>query len=494
MLLVLTMTEKYSALKINLLLFFFFKGILLIAQKECTFSPNSIVPSENQLNYQQMEVIGFIHFTITTFYDKEWGYGDENPNRFNPLLLNVEQWVKTAKDGGIKELILTAKHHDGFCLWPSIFTEHSIKSSPYKNGQGDLVREFVNACRKYNIKVGLYLSPWDRNHKDYGKSEYIAYYKNQLNELLTNYGEINEIWFDGANGGDGYYGGAREKRVIGDDYYPWEEIFTTVRTLQPNCMIFSDAGPDIRWVGNENGHCGDTFWSTIDKTKLKIGRTDTKYLNTGEPSGNKWIVGECDVSIRPGWFFHSSEDAKVKSSAKIVDLYYQAVGKNGVLLVNIPPDSVGLINKTDSTNLLGFKNIIEETFKNNLIKGSIVSASSCLSDDKCFAASNIVDESNDSFWAAKEGTSSALIEIEIKNPVTFNRFLIQEPIRFGQRISEFEISAFINNEWKVLSSASTVGYKRLLQFETTTSNKIRINIKNSISTPAISNLGLYLGL
>ncbi len=488
------MTLIVRALKINVLIsiFIFLKSILLSAQEKCYFPPCKIVPSENQVNYQQMEVIGFIHFTITTFYDREWGYGDEDPTRFNPVTIDVEQWVKIAQAGGLKELILTAKHHDGFCLWPSKFTEHSIKNSPYKSGKGDLVKEFVDACRKYNIKVGLYLSPWDRNHKDYGKPEYIEYYKNQLIELLSNYGTISEIWFDGANGGDGYYGGANEKRVIEDDYYPWEEIFTIVRSLQPNCMIFSDAGPDIRWVGNENGHCGDTFWSTIDRTKLKIGAADTKYLNTGEPNGNKWIVGECDVSIRPGWFFHSSENGKVKSSTEIVDLYYQSVGKNGVLLINIPPDSLGLINKKDSSNLFGFKTIIDETFKNNLIKGSIVSTSSSFSDEKCFAASNVVDESSDSFWAAKAGTNYAIIEIEMKDSVIFNRFLIQEPIRFGQRISEFEVSAFVNNEWRILSSATTVGYKRLLKFETTTSKKIRIIIKNSISTPAISNVGLYL--
>jgi len=327
-------------MKFAIVISLFFGSTLInpaIAQKNCTIPPNKVVPTENQINYQQMEVVGFLHFTITTFYNREWGLGDEDPGSFNPAGLDAEQWVKTAKAGGIKELLLTAKHHDGFCLWPSKYTEHSIKNSPYKNGEGEIVREFTDACHKYGIKVGLYLSPWDRNHKDYGNPAYITYYKNQLTELLTNYGTINEIWFDGANGGDGYYGGAREKRTIDTAYYPWAEIYSLVKSLQPDCMIFPDSGPDIRWVGNESGYCSETFWSTIDDSRIINGGSDSDYLNTGEPTGNKWLIGQCDISIRPGWFFHSQENDKVKSPAELTDIYYRYVycSRNLLNLVNV---------------------------------------------------------------------------------------------------------------------------------------------------------------
>ena len=326
-------------------------------------APLKVVPSYEQQAYQQLETIGFIHFSINTFTGKEWGYGDESPALFNPTALNAEQWVIAAKEGGLKELILTTKHHDGFCLWPSAYTEHSVKNSPYKNGKGDVVREFVDACHKHGMKVGFYLSPWDRNHADYGKPEYITYYKNQLTELLTQYGKVDEMWFDGANGGDGYYGGARESRTIDrETYYQWETIFNLVKKLQPGILIFSDAGPDIRWVGNEHGYAGETFWSTIDKSKLVIGASDSDYLNVGDPNGNAWLIGQCDVSIRPGWFYHPEQDTMVKTPLQLVDLYYKSVGRNGVLLLNLPPDKRGLIHETDVASLKAYKSIIDSTF------------------------------------------------------------------------------------------------------------------------------------
>ncbi len=465
---------------------------VVFAQTTCSIPPNKVVPDEYQLAYQQMETVGFIHFTINTFYNREWGLGDEDPVRFNPYLLDVEQWVKTAKNAGIKELILTAKHHDGFCLWPSKFTEHSVKNSSYKNGKGDIVREFTNACHKYGIKAGLYLSPWDRNHKDYGRPAYITYYENQLTELLTHYGKINEIWFDGANGGDGYYGGAREKRIIDKNYYPFAQFDSIVKTLQPGCMIFSDAGPDIRWVGNENGYCGETFWSTIDDSKLVIGNSDTKYLNTGDPDGNKWILGQCDVSIRPGWFYHAGENDKVKSAAELTKIYYNSVGRNGVLLINIPPDSLGRLNLADSTNLVQFKTILNETFRLNLATQGKVTASSSFSTGKYYSPSNITDGKNESFWAAGKNTNSAIIEIQLTKAATFDRIMIQEPIKLGQRVSEFEISALVHGEWKTLSKGTTIGYKRLLKCDKVSTSKLRLSILNANNSPAISNFGLFL--
>ncbi len=481
-----------SARKLFLFVCFCSSVLLVSARKNGEIPPNKVIPSENQVRYQQQEIVGFIHFTITTWYNREWGLGDEDIIRFNPSKLDAEQWVRTAKAGGIRELILTAKHHDGFCLWPSQYTKHSLKYSPYKNGKGDIVKEFTDACHKYGIKVGLYLSPWDRNHKDYGRPEYITYFKNQLTELLSNYGKINEIWFDGANGGDGYYGGAREKRKIANDYYPWAEIRDIVKRLQPDCMMFSDAGPDIRWVGNEDGVCGETFWSTIDDSRLVPGKSDRKYLNVGAPNGSKWLIGQCDVSIRPGWFYHSAEDSQVKTPRQLTDLYYKSVGRNGVLLINLPPDTTGLISKIDSVNLVAFKRTIDNTFRTNLALKTKVKASSVWSKRSAFAPGNIVDGDFNSFWAALPGTTSAQIDIDLRKNTTFDRLLLQEPIRFGQRVSSFEVSALIAGEWKLLAKATTIGYKRLLRFDKVNASALRIQILSAVNTPAISEVGLYL--
>jgi len=455
---------------------------------------NKAIPSFNQHKYQQMEIVGFIHFTVNTFTDKEWGFGDEDPKIFNPTQLDAEQWVITAKEGGLKELIITTKHHDGFCLWPSKFTEHSVKNSSYKNGKGDIVKELVDACRKHGLKVGFYLSPWDMNHKDYGKSEYIVYYRNQLKELLTNYGEINELWFDGANGGDGYYGGANEKRVIDKNtYYDWDVTIKLAKELQPNIMIFSDAGPDIRWVGNEKGFAGRTFWSTISRENITIGGADTKYLNVGDPNGNNWIIGQCDVSIRPGWFYHRSQDSLVKTPQKLVDIYYKSVGRNAVLLLNLPPDKRGLIHENDVSNLKKFKKIIDETFTVNLASNSKVTSSNYRLKNDFFTPNNITDHDLKSYWATNDGTIESELVVDIGDTKTFDRILLQEPIQFGQRISKFRIFIQNNNdEWEQVAEETTIGYKRLLRIEPATASKIKIEIKEANNSPAISNFGLYL--
>lgn len=458
-----------------------------------TFEPNKIVPNKSMIDYQKMELIGFIHFNMNTFTNKEWGYGDEAEALFNPTKLDVEQWVKAAKAGGIKEIILTAKHHDGFCLWPTKFGEHSIKNSPYKNGKGDIVKEFTEACKKYGIKSGLYLSPWDRNHALYGKPEYITYYKNQLTELLSNYGEISEVWLDGANGGDGYYGGAREKRIIDSKtYYPFEEIYQIVKKLQPTAKIFSDVGPDIHWIGNESGIAGETFWSTINKDSIAFGgASQGKYLNTGDPKGVNWIVGQCDVSIRPGWFYHANENVGVKSPSQLVDLYYKSVGRNAVFLLNIPPNKEGLMEEVDVASLKEFKVILDETFAINLIKGATVKASNTRGNLKSYGANLIIDNSAETFWAADDKQDSAFFEIQLPKVTSFDRMLLQEPIAYGQRIAKFYVQAFVNNQWKTIASETTIGLKRLLRFDTVNTNKIRVVLKEYYSAPAISNLGIY---
>jgi alpha-L-fucosidase len=455
--------------------------------------PMAVTPSPLQVEYQQMEVIGFLHFSINTFTGREWGYGDESPDLFDPADADVEQWVITAKEGGMKELILTAKHHDGFCLWPSAYTEHSVKKSPYKNGNGDLVAEFTDACRKHGIKAGLYLSPWDRNHKDYGKSEYIDYYRNQIRELLTNYGEISEIWFDGANGGDGYYGGANEKRVIErESYYDWENTFKFVKELQPDIMIFSDAGPDIRWTGNEQGIAGETFWSTIDGSRLVIGGADQAYLNRGDPNGSEWITGQCDVSIRPGWFYHPEEDSLVKSADQLADIYYKSAGRNAVMLLNLPPDRRGVIHEKDAASLREFRRIIDATFRNDLTKGASVRATSQHPKGRHFSPENIIDDNNETYWAAEDTVTKATITLNHKNQITFDRIMIAEPIRLGQRISRFRIEADDGSGWSEIARGTTIGHKRLFRIEPVTAKAVRIHITESMGTPAISEFGLFL--
>ena len=454
--------------------------------------PNTIVPSQKLITYQQMELIGFIHFTVNTFTDKEWGYGDESPEIFNPLALDVEQWVKTAQAAGMKQLILTAKHHDGFCLWPSQFTEHSVKNSPYKNGNGDVVGEFVAACKKYSLKAGLYLSPWDRNHKDYGTAAYITYYKNQLEELLTQYGEINEIWFDGANGGDGYYGGANEIRKIDrETYYGWEDIIAFVKNLQPNIKIFSDAGPDVHWIGNEKGFAGSTFWSTINTDSLTIGSSKTDYLNTGDPKGTKWIVGQCDVSIRPGWFYHTDQDSLVKTPQQLADIYYKSVGRNSLLLLNLPPDKRGIIHENDVQALTDFRAIIDESFATDLAKDQMASANNTRKKHPKFAPSNILDENPMTYWATDDGIFPAILEIDLNENNIFDRIMIQEPIRFGQRISRFEIDVIGSNGWETIFKGTTIGYKRIIRIPPVNTRKIRLRITKANNTVAISNFGLY---
>jgi alpha-L-fucosidase len=439
-----------------------------------------------------MEIIGFVHFTVNTFTDKEWGYGDESPDLFNPTELSTDQWAKVAKEIGMKQLILTAKHHDGFCLWPSKYTKHSVKNSPWKNGDRDVVREFVTACTEYGLKVGLYLSPWDRNHAEYGQQNYLTYYRNQLNELLTQYGEISEIWFDGANGGTGYYGGAKEERRIDrTSYYKWDEVFKFIKHLQPNILIFSDAGPDIRWIGNENGFAGKTNWSMINNQSMIIGAADAQYLNSGDPNGAKWVVGECDVSIRPGWFYHEHEDSLVKTPQELVDIYYKSVGRNGVLLLNIPPDRRGLFHDQDNKVLKKFKEILDETFEVNLAKRKKVKSSNYRLNHEKFSPANILDDDNSTYWATDDNILEATLEIDLEAEVLFDRIMIQEPIRFGQRISEFTVECYVEKEWITIARGTTIGYKRLLRVQPIKTRKVRLIITKSNNIPAISNFGLY---
>jgi alpha-L-fucosidase len=322
--------------------------------------PFGPVPNKNQMRWQEMEYYAFVHFSLNTYTNQSWGYGNESVKLFNPDKLDCRQWARICKQVGMKGIILTAKHHCGFCLWPSKYTEYSVKNSPWKNGKGDVVREMADACKEYGLKLGIYLSPWDRNHPDYGKPEYITYFRNQLTELLTNYGPIFEIWFDGANGGSGYYGGTNETRKIDrTTYYDWSNTYKLIRKLQPNIVIWNDGGDrgDLRWVGTEGGAVGETNWSLLNAT----GEVPFNMLHYGVENGDSWVPGEVNTSIRPEWFYHPGENTKVKTVPQLMETYYNSIGRNGTLLLNFPIDTRGLIHENDEKAALAFAECSEES-------------------------------------------------------------------------------------------------------------------------------------
>lgn len=440
-----------------------------------------------------MEMNAFVHFTINTFTDKEWGYGDEDPKLFDPKTLNAEQWVSVLKDAGFKGVILTTKHHDGFCLWPSKYTDHSIASSPYKNGKGDLVREVADACKKYNMKFGIYMSPWDRNRADYGSPSYVEYYRNQLKELFTNYGPVFEMWFDGANGGDGYYGGAREKRPInGKTYYDWPKTLQLVRKMEPNVIFFSDAGPGVRWVGNENGEASATNWNTISPDTLYAGKPGIEHLlGTGSKDGNSWIPAEVDVSIRPGWFYHQKEDSLVKTPEKLFDIYLKSVGRGSTLLLNVCPDKNGLIPAQDVEVLKQFKALRESAFRNNMIQNASISASSQMGASNKFSVKNCLDGDPETFWTTKVAISDAELIIELNDAISPKYLIMQEYIKNGQRIKSFTIEGWNGSSWQLLGEGTTVGHKRILPLNSVSCSKFRISVKGLRSCPQLSTIELY---
>ncbi len=455
--------------------------------------PYGPTPSPRQLAWQDMEVYGFIHFSPNTFTDKEWGYGDESEKIFNPTDFSADQIVSAAKAGGLRGLVLTCKHHGGFCLWPSKYTEHSVKNSPWQNGKGDVVREISDACRKQGLKFGTYLSPWDRNHKDYGRPEYLTYYRNQLRELLTNYGPVFEVWFDGANGGDGYYGGARTTRNIDNrTYYDWENTRQIIRELQPAACLFSDGGPDCRWIGNEAGFAGETCWNTINSADKWPGHADGGVLNRGERNGNAWMPGEVDVSIRPGWFYHASEDARVRTPANLLKIYYESVGRSANLILNLPPDRRGRIHENDVKALAEWGRILKKTFATDLARGVKVAADNIRGTDPRFSPSNVIDGNRETYWATDDDAKTAELVLDLGKPTTFNVVRIREYLPLGQRVDAFAVDAWIDGAWKQIGSATSIGNQRLLQTAKTTTEKVRIRITKAAACPAISEVGLFL--
>ncbi len=442
------------------------------------------VPNENQLRWQDMEMYAFIHYSLNTYTDQEWGFGNEDLKLFNPSDLDCRQWARVCKQAGMRGIIFTAKHHCGFCMWPSAYTEYSVKNTPWKQGKGDVVRELADACREEGLKFAVYLSPWDRNHPDYGRPEYVTYFRNQLRELLTQYGDIFEVWFDGANGGDGWYGGANEtRRIDAKTYYQWAETFRMIRELQPHCVIWNDGGDrgDLRWVGNEAGSVGETNWSLLNKE----GDVTGQMLRFGLEDGDSWVAAETNTSIRPGWFYHETENENVKSLSKLMDTYYKSVGRNSCLLLNFPIAPNGRIHPTDSLRGLAFKKMIDEVFGQNL-----ASLPTPLAGERDPHSSSLIPH------------SSLVVSytLDIKEGAACNRFVVEEDIRYGQRVRKFSLEAEVDGKWLPLKDElvadgdglTTIGHRRIVCFPTVKATRLRFTVLDAKCDPIIKRMAVYL--
>ncbi|MBR4147669.1 MAG: alpha-L-fucosidase [Bacteroidales bacterium] len=447
------------------------------------------VPTQQQLEWQQLETYAFIHFGLNTFNDMEWGYGDTPAETFNPSDLDCEQWVLTLKACGMKGVILTAKHHDGFCLWPTETTDYSIKNSPYKNGQGDVVGELCEACRKHGLKFGLYLSPWDRHQAEYGRSGYVEIYHRQIKELTDHYGPLFEFWFDGANGGDGWYGGAKETRsIVAENYYDYEKARGIVWKNNPDAMIFGGTVPTIRWIGNEEGRAGATLWSAYHTDFASL--NDTKSLSVGFSDGEAWIPAEVDVSIRPGWFYHENENPK--SLEQLLDIYYQSVGRNANLLLNFPVNQTGRISKEDSLRAMEWHQAIEGAFAENLLKGCKVIASNTRSHR--FSPKHVLCDEYTHYWATEDGINKAELVFGFPETTSINTVVLKEYIPLGQNVKAFNISYYCNGKWLPVvtdETMTTIGYKRIVRFQTIHAEKLRIRFLIEKGTLCVSQVGAY---
>ncbi|MGB5553170.1 MAG: alpha-L-fucosidase [Flavobacteriaceae bacterium] len=454
--------------------------------------PEGPLPSQRHLAWHELQYYAFVHFNMNTFTNMEWGTGGESPEQFNPTALDTRQWAKVAKESGMKGIIITAKHHDGFCLWPTKTTEHSVKNSPWRDGKGDLIKELSEACKQYGLKFGIYLSPWDRHDKDYGKPEYVKKFHEQLTELLSNYGEVFEVWFDGANGGSGYYGGANETRKINNKtYYQWDKTTEIVRQLQPNAVIFSDGGPDIRWVGTEEGFANETNWSIMRRDEIYPGWPKYVELRSGHEDGTHWLPAEVNTSIRPGWYYHPGEDHQVKTLPRLVQTYYESIGRNGNFLLNLPVDTRGLVHEKDVAQLVALKNQIDKDFANEIGRAALASATDVRGDHAQFDASRVNDSNLESYWSTNDSVTQASITLDLGEPTEVNRILLQEYIPLGQRVKHFIVDAEVDGKWREIDGQTTIGYKRILRFNTVKATKIRVNIMKSKGPVAISNIELY---
>ncbi|RZK79880.1 MAG: glycoside hydrolase family 29 (alpha-L-fucosidase) [Pedobacter sp.] len=442
--------------------------------------PHGAVPNKHQLTWQNMEYYMFIHFGPNTFTDKEWGHGDEDPKVFNPKKLDAGQWARTAKAAGMTAIIITAKHHDGFCLFPSKYSTHTVRESAWKDGQGDVLKELSAACKEYGLKFGVYLSPWDRNHPDYGTSKYNDVFANTLNEVHTQYGPIFEQWFDGAKG-------EGEKKQD----YDFQKFYAVVRKNNPQAVIFSDIGPDVRWMGNEKGIAGETNWSTLNTDGFGVGADapPAAVLNTGNEGGKYWIPAEVDVSIRPGWFYSAATDDKVKTLKQLESIWNTSVGRNANLLLNVPVNRDGLIHPADSTRLMELRKFLDAAYKTNLAKGKNITGVSTRGSN--FVTKNLIDGNPDTYWSATENFENAEFTIDFVQPVEMNRIVLQEYLKLGQRTKSFAVLYWDGREYKVLDQQTTIGHKRILSFPTIKTSKLKFHFDKLAVPPAIAEVGVY---
>jgi alpha-L-fucosidase len=461
-------------------------------------TPYGAVPSPQQTAWHDLECTAFLHFSMNTFTDKEWGYGDEDPKLFNPEKLDANAIMNALVEAGMRGVILTCKHHDGFCLWQTKTTNHSVYYSSWKGGKGDLVMDMAIAASQHNLKFGVYLSPWDRNSAQYGTPDYLAVYRAQLRELLTGYGPIFEVWHDGANGGDGFYGGARAKRTIDKNtYYDWPRTWEMVKVMQRNAVIFSDVGPDIRWVGNERGIAGDPCWATFDPVgeeggPASPGNVNTKESGSGQRHASKWLPAECDVSIRPGWFWHEAENAKVKTPAQLTSLYYQSVGRGANLLLNVPPNRDGVLSAEDIASLKGFGAYLKGTFAQNLAAHARTDATHVRGNDKQYGPAHLVDGHPDTYWATDDNVTSADVTFDLGHPVKFQVIRLKEAIQFGQRIDAFTVERWQGDSWAPVASATSIGPRRLIRLDAPIiAARLRLRVTQASASPALHEFALF---
>ena len=455
------------------------------------------VPSRQQVEWQRMERYAFIHYGLNTYTDAEWGYGNAAASLLAPDSLDCRQWARVLAGAGMKGIILTAKHHDGFCLWPCTGTDYDIAASPYKGGKGDIVRELSEACREYGLKFGIYISPWDRNRADYGTPEYVEYYRSQLKELLSgDYGDVFEVWLDGANGGDGWYGGADETRTIDRrTYYDFPSIDSLILALQPDAIIFSDGGPGCRWVGNERGIAGETNWSFLRGSEVYPGYHGFQELPSGHADGDAWIPAECDVSIRPGWFWHADEDTLVKTPEQLLDLYFNSVGRNANFLLNVPVNAAGLISGADSASLYAYNELLAKEFPCNLLSAGDATVSVSSERGRAFRAENLFDGDFDTYWSVPDGTDTASVQIVFGSPKAMDKVVLQEYIPLGQRVSAFSVEYLSEGRWIPVDcgeETTTIGYKRIIRFAPVEAEGLRVIFKESRGPVCISALEAFL--
>lgn len=457
--------------------------------------PYGAVPSSSQLQWHEMEYFSLVCYGLNTYTEQEWAYGDVDPKLFNPSNLDTDQWARVAKEAGMKGLILVAKHHDGFCLWPSKYTDYSVKATPWKDGHGDVLGDLSASCKKYGLKLGVYLSPWDRNHAEYGRPEYVQYYYKQLEELLTEYGDIFEFWIDGANGGTGYYGGADEKRNIDrKSYYGYDSIFAIVKKHQANAVIFSDVGPGSRWVGNEAGLGSKTNWNTINTNGKFPGESDREYqkkLGTGDPFGKNWVPAEVNTTLLwpKAWYFHTGKQPR--SLQNLMDLYYTSIGRGSPLNLGLAIAPSGRISEKDAQALLKFGEQVKREFNRNLVENAKVSVSDYRGNHHDFAPENCIDESTETYWATNDSVRSVTLQIDLEKETTFNRLLLQEYIALGQRIDSFSFEIEEDGRYREVLTGTTIGYKRILRFDVVTSSKARLTLKTKAPCLTLSNIGIY---